>query len=351
MPQSRSARRPSVSRRMPVAALWLAAALAASSAFAADTPAAPAGKKVAVTRVAVDDAKEVLATVESVRSPQARTRIGGTLTSVAVAEGARVQKGDVLAVVDDPKLKLQLAAFDARIAALEAKLALVQTDLERARQLRATGAASQARLDDAETQMTVTRAEIAAARADKASVEEMVVEGKVLAPDAGRVLKVSAVAGQVVMAGEPIATLATSSYILKLRLPERHARFMHEGDPVMVAARGLDRGRDVPHTKGRILRVYPELDQGRVVADAEAEGVGDYFVGERISVFVATGKRDAIVVPEEVIVAREGLTFARVVGIGEVPVQTGQRHLDKDGKVAGIEVLTGLKPGDEVIRP
>ena len=308
-------------------------------------------EEITVTATAIDDTKEVLATVESVRTPQARTRIGGTVESLAVTEGDRVAKGAVLATVVDPKHKLQIAAFDARIGALEAKLSLVQMDLDRVRQLRSTGAAPQSRLDDAETQMIVTRAEIAAARADKASIEQMVVEGRVLAPDDGRILKVTAVAGQVVMPGEPVANVATASYILKLRLPERHARFMHEGDEVLVAGRGLDRGRDAPQTKGKILRVYPELDQGRVVADAEAATIGDYFVGERVSVFVATGKRETIVLPERAVINREGLTFVRLVGLGEIPVQTGARIPGAEGGPFSVEFLTGLKVGDKVVAP
>lgn len=314
------------------------------------SPAAAAGI-VTIAVVSVDDAKEVLATVESVRMPQARARIGGTLISVAVAEGDGVKKGDVLAVVDDPKLKLQLTAAAARIDALVAKLAQLQMDADRARQLRATGAAPQSRLDDAETQMTVTKAEIAAARADKSVIDEQVIEGRVLAPDDGRILKVSAVAGQVVMPGEPIATVAISDYILKLRLPERHARFMHEGDAVMIAGRGLDRVTDTHMTTGKIVRVYPELDQGRVVADVEAAVIGDYFVGERVSVFVTTGKRETIVVPKDVVINREGLTFVRLDGLGEIPVQTGAVRDGGDGSPAGVEILTGLRVGDKVVRP
>lgn len=312
---------------------------------------ARAADEIVAAVTTVDDAKEVLATVESVRSPQARARIGGTVDSLSVAEGDRVKKGDVLANVVDPKHRLQLSAFDSRIAALEAKLAQIQTDLERVRQLRATGAAPQARLDDAETQLAVTRAEIAATRADKASVESMVMEGRVVAPDDGRILKIQAIAGQVVMPGEPVATLATSAYVLKLRLPERHARFMHEGDRVLVAGRGLDVGRQEQLREGRIVHVYPELDFGRVVADAEAEGLGDYFVGERIRVLVSTGTRDVVVLPDDYLTRRAGLTFVKLAGRGEVPVQVGRRLPAMSGQPSRIEILSGLAVGDKVVKP
>ncbi len=345
MPQSKAAfgRGPSRPWRVALALPLVVLALGAAPAAAEE--------RLTVAVTSIDDMKEVLATVESVRTPQARARIGGTVESLAVTEGDSVKKGDVLATVVDPKLKLQLAAFDARIAALEAKQSLIRTDLDRVRQLRQTGAAPQSRLDDAETQMIVTMAEIAAARADKSSIEEQVVEGRVVAPDDGRILQVKAIAGQVIMPGEPVAVMATANYILKLRLPERHARFLHDGDRVLVAGRGLDIGRSATLTEGKITRVYPELDQGRVVADAEAVGLGDYFVGERIRVLVSTGKRDTITLPERAVISREGLTFVRLAGRGEIPVQTGAKLPAGADGVARIEILTGLVAGDQVVSP
>lgn len=313
--------------------------------------AAIAEERLKVEAMSVDDTKEVLATIESVRAPQARARIGGTVDTLAVVEGASVKRGDVLAVVIDPKLKLQLAAYDARIGALEAKVQLTETELQRVRQLRLTGAAPQSRLDDAETQMTVIRAEIAAVRADKAVVEEQMAEGRVVAPDDGRILKVQAIAGQVIMPGEPVATMATANYILKLRLPERHARSMHQGDKVMVAARGQDTASSDALIDGKIVRVYPELDQGRVVADAEATSIGDYFVGERVRVLVSTGKRSTFAVPRRFVTQKGGLTFVRLAGLGEVPVQLGAPIRETGAGEDRVEILSGLSAGDTVVAP
>lgn len=312
---------------------------------------ADAEERLKIESVSIDDTKEVLATIESVRAPQARARIGGTVDSLSVVEGQSVKRGDVLAVVVDPKLKLQLAAYDARIVALEAKVQLTETELQRVRQLRQSGAAPQSRLDDAETQMTVTRAEIAAARADKAVVEEQVAEGRVVAPDDGRILKVQAIAGQVIMPGEPVATMATANYILKLRLPERHARSMHVGDRVMVAGRGNAVASSSELIEGKIVRVYPELDQGRVVADAEAASIGDYFVGERVRVVVSTGSRSSFVLPQRYVIKRGGLTFVKLADRGEVPVQTGAAIRETGAGDARIEILSGLSIGDTVIAP
>ena len=155
------------------------------------------------------------------------------------------------------------------------------------------------------------------------------------------------------MAGESIASIAANEYLLRLELPERHARHMQKGDPIRVGPRGL--GQDMQGAaKGRIVQVYPELQGGRVVADAEVENLGDYFVGERTLVWISAGKRRTIVVPRELVFHRFGLDYVRVVsGAGapiDVVVQTGQT-IDADGKGALIEILSGVRPGDRLVKP
>jgi multidrug efflux pump subunit AcrA (membrane-fusion protein) len=182
---------------------------------------------------------------------------------------------------------------------------------------------------------------------------EQMKQGKVLAPANGRVLKVHVTKSSVIMAGESLATIAANQYILRLELPERHARYIKKGDKVMVGARGLD-----PLEKavgvGIISQVYPELTNGRVIADVEIAHLGSYFVGERALVRIAADKRQAIVIPGGYSFKRYGLDYVKLVHEGgnpiEIIVQLGEPVLLGKGK-GGVEVLAGLKPGDYLVRP
>ena len=100
--------------------------------------------------------------------------------------------------------------------------------------------------------------------------------------------------------------------------------------------------------RGEITLVYPQISEGRVVADAVVAGIGDYFVGERLLVWIAAGTRQGIVVPPEFVVTRFGLDSVRLRqggGAVEVPVQRGQATDD------GIELLSGVQPGDVLVAP
>jgi len=341
------------------APLALAAALLA---FAPHPPAAAqtarpeTADRLTVQPRPVEDLKAVYATVESVHETVARTRIGGTLAQLAVKEGDTVTAGQAVASVRDLKLPLQLTALDARIQALLAQQRQAELELDRARQLRASGTGTQQRLDDAQAALDVARAQIAAMKAERAVVEQQQREGEVLAPANGRILQVKAVDGAVVQPGEPVATLATETYVLRLHLPERHARFLREGDPVLVGERGLAPAgapTNAPEAlkRGAVRLVYPELSLGRVVADATVTGLGDFFVGERVRVYVATGTRMAVVVPPAYLIRRFGADFVRLADGAEAPVQVGGAIPAIADQPGGLEILSGLKPGDVIVRP
>src|SRR5512144_527748 len=115
-----------------------------------------------------------------------------------------------------------------------------------------------------------------------------------LAPTPGRVLKVPVRSGTVVMSGEPVAMVAEQNFVLRLRVPERHARFLKAGSSVRL---DREQAAGAQSQFGTIRLVYPQIEDGRVVADASVDGLGDYFVGERIRVWVSGGARVAFIVP------------------------------------------------------
>lgn len=316
-----------------VLALWTSAVLAAP-----DT--------LIVEARQVADWKAVFATVESTSVVPARARLGGTVASLAVDEGDSVAEGQTVAVIGDEKLVLRTRSADARIAGLVAKRDQAETELARAAALFERGTIPRAKLDDARTALDVARNALAAEQAQRQVLTQQRSEGQVLAPKAGRVLSVPVSAGSVVLPGEAIAMIAEAQYVLRLRLPERHARALAVGNQIHLA--------DAVERLGLIVTIYPELSGGRVVADAEVEGLGGYFVGERVLVRIPTGSRQAIVVPQAYVSTRYGVDFVRLQGADDspvdVPVQVG-RAIALADIPDGIEVLSGLRDGDRLVAP
>ncbi len=325
-----------------VAAAAAVAVLGLGSAVAADI------FTVGLSKVA--DEKAVFATVESANIVPARARIGGTVVELSVKEGDEVAQGQVVATVGDDKLALQMKSLDAQISGLEAQVAQAKSDLDRAEDLFSKGTIPKTRVDEARTAFNVAANSHRSKVAERAVIEQQLAEGKVLAPTAGRVLKVPVTTGTVIMPGEPVATIAEKNFVLRLRVPERHARFLKAGDPVRIDGEELGASKA---TFGTIKLVYPQIEDGRVVADAQVGGLGDYFVGERIRVWVSAGERESITVPSSFLVTRFGIDYARVRkgnDVIDVPVQRG-RDLPRPDMRDALEILSGLHSGDVLVKP
>lgn len=301
----------------------------------------------------IDDLKSVYATVRSRDVVEARVRTGGTIVKLNVDEGDQVDAGKVVAIVTDPKIALKIKALDAQIVALKSRTETARAELDRAEQLAAKGVTAQARVDQAQTAFDVASNDLKATQAERSVVETQVKEGEVLAPSSGRVLRVPVTEGSVTLLGESIATIAANEFLLRVEVPERHARFMKKGDVIRLGARQLETS-GTNGAEGRIVQVYPELKNGRVVADAEAPGLGSYFAGERVLVWISAGKRAAVVVPRRFLFKRYGIDYARLSSndgtTSDAVVQLGRAAASQNGEDS-VEILSGLNPGDTLVQP
>jgi len=294
--------------------------------------------------LAITETKAVFGRVETRDVVPARARIGGTLMSITVSEGDAVRQGDRIALVADQKLALQMSAADARIKALVSEQANARTEYDRARELMARGASTQQRLDQTRTALEVVGNQIAAAEAERSVIAQQAAEGAVLAPATGRVLTKPVTVGGVILPGETVATIAGGGFFLRLAIPERHAPHLKLGVDVPVDGRpGQATGT------GKLAKIFPQIENGRVIADVELNTLGDFFVGERVLVHVPVATRQAIAVPQQAVMTRSGIDIVRLAGGSEVAVVPGRMVETEAGP--RLEILSGLRSGDRVIVP
>jgi RND family efflux transporter MFP subunit len=298
----------------------------------------------------VADEKAVFATVESISVVPARSRIGGTVAQLHVREGDAVTRGQAIAVVGDEKLVLQMKSLDAQIEALQAQADQAQIDFDRTSGLVERGTLPRVKLDETRTALNVAQNGLRARTAERAVVQQQLSEGQVLAPADGRVLKKQISVGSVVLPGDPVAMIAQQDFKLRLRVPEEHARFLKAGDKIRID--GGDPGGEASKW-GVIDLVYPQIEEGRVIADAKVEGLGEYFVGDRLRVWISGGTRPAHVIPASFVKPRFGIDYVLLrqgEGTVEVPVQRG-RQMPTPELPDGLEILSGIRAGDQLARP
>ncbi|MCB1362841.1 MAG: efflux RND transporter periplasmic adaptor subunit [Rhodobacteraceae bacterium] len=306
--------------------------------------ASAAGSQEPVTSAQITEWKSVFGQVEARDTIPARSRIGGTLIRIDVEEGSDVTEGQVIGVIHDPKLDLQMQSVEAEIEALQSQLANAKTELARGEDLLKRGVTTAQRLDALRTQVEVLQNRIEATRAQKRVVAEQAAEGAVLAPIAGRVITVPVTAGAVVMPGEVVATIGGGGFYLRLAVPERHAAYLREGLEIRIG----ETGEGQP---GRLAKVYPQIENGRVIADVEVEGMSSEFVNARVLVSLPVGTTDALLVPVDAADTRMGLDFVTVKGEAGEPVARvvvlGETHMLDGAEM--VEVLSGLSATDVLV--
>ena len=318
--------------------IWLALAFAGATGIAQAT-------NLTLERISIPEWKAVYGQVEARDSVIARARIGGTIVDLRVTEGDTVKAGAVIAVVRDEKLEFQIRAIDAELLGLKASLRNAEAELGRAETLIKSGATTAQRLELLRTEADVVRNQIAATQAQRSVVVQQQSEGDVLAPSDGRVLKVPVTRASVVLPGEVIADIGGGGFFLRLAIPERHAAALKQGAKIRISASGKS-------VSGTLAKVYPQIENGRVIADVEVGGLDTGFVNARVLVELPVGTRKALVVPRTALTTRSGIDFVTVSENGK-PVERAVVAGDATevNGTESIEILTGLEPGDIVVTP
>lgn len=309
-------------------------------------PATAFAETLALAPTTVAEWKAVYGRIEARDTIAARARIGGTVIELDVVEGDSVQAGQRIATVRDDKLAFQVDALDAQLRAIQSQLDNAQSEVARGETLLERGITTTQRLDQLRTQVDVFSNQLASTEAQRQVVMQQANEGDVIAPADGRVLVVPVTRGAVILPGETVATIGGGGIFLRLAIPERHAVMLEEGA-------SLEIGTGAKTLEGTLAKIYPQIENGRVIADVDVPDLDTAFVDARILVRVPVGERTALLVPRSAVATRSGLDFvtvdaggegevARTVVLGETIVRDGVEH---------VEVLTGLSAGDVVILP
>lgn len=262
-----------------------------------------------------------------------RPEIAGRIVRIGFEEGQRVAQGTPLFVLDD-------SVFVAQIAQAKANLQLSTRNSRRAEELFANGLISASERDAARASLEVNQAALNLARAQAAKTV-------IRAPFAGRAGLRGAAVGDYVNPGQDLVALEDLDQMkLEFRLPELALPDVAVGQPVQVeldawpgqtfAAElyALD-SRVADDTRSIAARARLDNPDGRLRPGMFA----------RVTLVVSR-KADALLIPEQALLARGGKSFVYTVEDGravETEVEIGQR------KPGEVEVVSGLHAGQTIV--
>jgi RND family efflux transporter MFP subunit len=168
--------------------------------------------KVAVPRNGSDGSPVLTATGRMV--PGKRTEVtsmaSGRIVTLPFEQGDRVQRGQVLAQIDDEIPRARVLEAVAQVARSRAALVLQESRLARTQQLSGEQRASDLDLADSKGALEEARADVEAAEARLVVAKKVLGDYTVAAPISGTVLARGAEVGQFVAAASPCAATANS---------------------------------------------------------------------------------------------------------------------------------------------
>lgn len=267
---------------------------------------------------------------------------GLRVVEVAVEEGDRVRRGQLLARLEDSVLKAQRDAAEAAVQEAEAALRVARQDLVRSEELSRGQIAARQTLEQREAAARQAEARLVASRARRDEAAARLAQTRVVAPTDGTVSRRTALLGAVAPAGQEMARLIREDRLeLDARVPELDLAAVRAGQRVRVA-----HGDRTVEAQVRAVAptVSPETRLGTVhVALPPDSGLrpGMFARAEILSEAALT-----LVVPQEAVVFRDGRPAVFVVSGDRValrPLAAGRR---RDG---AVEVLEGLAPGERVV--
>ena len=270
---------------------------------------------------------------------------GLKITEVRVNVGDRVQRGDVLAVLQSDALRAELAQAEAALAEATASAQEAKAQSDRARSLQQQGFFSNAQLSQTLAADASAQARVQSARALVQLQNVRLAQTQVRAPDAGVISARQATVGSVVGAGTELFRLIRQGRIeWRAEVTAAEMGRIQVGAPVQVKAAS---GQQL---QGKVRMVAPSVDaQTRnaiVYVDLPAATgsarAGMYAQGE-----IALGQSQALTVPQSAVVVRDGFSYVYTVGsdqkVSQLKVQTGRQSGDR------VEVTSGLKADARVV--
>ncbi len=139
--------------------------------------------------------------VVAVDHAEIRPQVSGRITEIRFEDGQRIEKGDILVVIDPRPYKAALDQAKASLSAAKTEATLAEKELQRAKDLIKSEAVSQSLLDQRTNNLDVANASVAGAKAMVNTAEINLDYAYVKAPISGKTGRAEITEGNLVQAG------------------------------------------------------------------------------------------------------------------------------------------------------
>ena len=290
--------------------------------------------------------------VSPIASVAVRPRIDSEITAVEFADGAMVQKDDVLLRLDSRAIDAQIKQAEGNLARDQAQLEGAERDMRRYTELVGKGATPILNLDNAKTQVGTFTGAIKADQAQLENLRVLLSYHTIRAPISGRISAAAVKVGNFVRVADaqPIATIIQIAPIYvtftvpQNTLPDIRKALASESATVEATTPGDSRS-----ASGAVTMIENTVDAmtGLVTIRATMPNTDELlWPGTLVNVQLTLREEEGVVVPSAAMQVSQQGTFVFVVKDGKAFVQPV-----KVARVIGKETAleSGLQGGETVV--
>ncbi|NCD09046.1 MAG: efflux RND transporter periplasmic adaptor subunit [Negativicutes bacterium] len=262
--------------------------------------------------------------VEAQNEVQMKARVTGMITEKYVNGGDKVEKGQLMFVIDPRSYQASSWNYQAQVASAQADLSRVRRDAERYQKLYEQGAVSKQTLDNTMAELEQSEAKVEAQKALLASAQVDLGETNVVAPFSGKVSANDLAVGTFVTAGTTVLATISNSDPVRVKFSLAEAEYLKlmgaktaDGTaPLENLTIVLADGSTYP-LKGKLTQVDRSISEGTgtLTLKAEFDNPDKILLPGMFAHLQANigTKKDALLVPQRAVTEIMYKTFVYVV--------------------------------------
>jgi len=327
------------------------------------TPSPDAVRNIAVLAVQqanVPDLLEAVGTVRATQTSDVSSQMMGNIVEIRAHEGDHVQRGQVLAIIDDSQPRAAVdrstatdLAAQQQLVGADSDLTLAESTLRRYQTLFEKKSVSPQEFDEVKARQQAALARRDMAKAGQAQAQAALSQARtsldytrIRAPFDGVVTERKADSGTLASPGMPIFTVEdVRHYRLEAIVNENDLHYVRTGEQVSVVIDALDNAG----LKGKVVQIVPAADAESRTFLVKIDLPTDTRL--RSGLFgraqFSRGERQALLIPRSAVVERGQLQGIYVLDQNKV---ASLRYITL-GKPSGteVEVLAGLQDGEQLV--
>jgi len=260
------------------------------------------------------------------------SKVMGRVAHVGAQEGDQVAAGKLL-------VRIESGEITAQVVQAQAAYNNARMNYDRIKGLYDARASTQIEMEQATLGLETAQAGLNAAKAMESYTH-------ITAPISGQIVEKRINLGEMALPGQPIIKIEDNRHLrLEVTVKEQDILHIRPGMKVKVQIDAMP-GRDLTGTVAQVVQAS-DVRTHSFVVKVDIPEVTGLITGMYGKALIATGSKQAIVIPKGAVVELSGIRGVYIVGDGGKAVfQMVQLGADRDGSV---EVVTGLKAGDRIV--